>query len=129
MNHYIVVIHLPDTIHSGLKCCSQIKILFASTLFLSSGVISRVRKSNRSHSSRAFRFNSFVCSPSDTDTEEIINSESLCFPLVGQPKKAQLAPPMSSQQFLKMTVHQSRSKIGKYTQILLHKRLIVRFCV
>ncbi len=127
MNHYIDVIHLPDTIHSGLKCCSQIKILFASILFLSSGVISRVRKSNRSHSSRAFRFNSFVSSPSDTDTEEILNSESLCFPQVGQPKKAQL--PMSSKQFLKMTVHQSRSKIGKYAQILLHKRLIVRFCV
>ena len=86
--------YLPVTIHSGLKCSSQTKILFASILCYSSSVVSRVLRIKRSHSSRAFRFNSFVYSPSTDFTEGILNSESLCFPLVGQPKKAQLPPPI-----------------------------------
>ena len=93
-----MTIHLPLTIHSGLKCRSQIKILFASILFNNSGVFSLVLRTRRSHSSRAFCFISLVCSPSDAETEGSLNSEILCFPLVGQPKKAQLPPPMHKQQ-------------------------------
>lgn len=96
--------YLPVTIHSGLKCSSQTKILFASILCFSSAVVSRVPRIKRSHSSRPFRFNSFVCSPSTDFTEGILNSESLCLPLVGQPKKAQLPPPVRPRTPLNITV-------------------------
>ena len=90
----LYVKHLPAKMHSGLKCRSQMNILFASILFFNSGVNSRVLKTKRSHSLQAFSFISLVCSPSQAATDGTRKNKILCFPLVGQPKKAQFPPPI-----------------------------------
>jgi hypothetical protein len=62
--------------------------------FFNSPVISLVRNISRSHSSLAFVFNATVCSLSSSRGAGILNKESPCFWLVGQPKKVQLRPGM-----------------------------------
>ena len=93
-----LTLHLPVMMHSALKCRLQIKILLLSIRVFRSGVISCVHKIRRSHSLRAFLFKSFVCSPSESGTFGGLNSDSLCFSHVRQPKKAQLLPPIYLQQ-------------------------------
>ena len=112
---------LPVKMHSALKWRSQIKILFFSIRILRSGVISLVRETKRNHSSRAFCFNSFVCSPSESDTVRNLNRDSWCFALVWQLKNAQLPPPIYLQRLFtidfEILAQVKQEKYNSYTVI------------
>jgi hypothetical protein len=68
---------------------------------LRSGVISLVLVINGSHSSRAFVFKAFVYSLSLAETTGILNKDIFFFPLLKQPKNAQLAPGIAANHIMK----------------------------
>ena len=95
--------------HSALKCSSQMRIVFPSICLLRSGVISLVLVIKRIHSSRAFLFNAFECSPSLGETTGILNKAMpFFFPLLKQPKKAQFAPGIAANYIMKIYTEQRR---------------------